>query len=50
MILEEEGTRLPGAKRFALREAAEEDGIIVDSGLIAQIRKIVSGDLEPHPL
>ena len=45
MILEEDGTRLPGAKRFARRETAEKDGIFMDSSLIAQIQKIASGNL-----
>lgn len=34
----QEGVRLPGARRFELRAAAERDGLIVDGDLLARLR------------
>jgi (2R)-3-sulfolactate dehydrogenase (NADP+) len=38
--IEADGARLPGVRRFALREAARRDGIEVDDKMIAQLRQI----------
>ena len=41
-ILEQGGTRLPGARRFALREKANSDGITLDAGLFHELRDLAS--------
>lgn len=38
-----EGARLPGTRRFAAREKARADGLVVKSALLAQIRGIAGG-------
>jgi (2R)-3-sulfolactate dehydrogenase (NADP+) len=40
----EDGTRLPGTRRIALREAAARDGLLADEKLVAKIRKIADGE------
>jgi len=37
-ILSQEGTRMPGARRFGIRDAAHKDGIDIPDGLIADLR------------
>ena len=36
----EEGARLPGSRRLALRQKAETEGITVPASLLEQIRKL----------
>jgi (2R)-3-sulfolactate dehydrogenase (NADP+) len=38
----EEGARLPGTSRFALRQAAARDGLFVEDALLKQIEDIAS--------
>ena len=41
--IEQEGGRLPGARRIALREKAQRDGVAVDAKLLGEVRQLVSG-------
>jgi len=48
MIEDEEGARLPGTRRLALREAAEKDGVFVEDKLLAQIEQIAASAPAPN--
>ena len=51
-MLEDEGVRLPGARRFALREQARNNGIDIPDALYAQLRALAGmaddGQEKPH--
>jgi len=40
-ILSQEGTRMPGARRFAIRDAAHKDGVDIPDGLISDLKSRV---------
>lgn len=46
-MLKDAGVRLPGARRDALRERAEAEGLNVDEGLLAALRRAAGQSIEP---
>jgi (2R)-3-sulfolactate dehydrogenase (NADP+) len=45
MIEGEAAARLPGARRIALREKAQREGVIVDAKLLGEVRAMVAGSV-----
>jgi (2R)-3-sulfolactate dehydrogenase (NADP+) len=37
----DEGARLPGSRRIALRQRAQKEGVVVDARLLAEVRALV---------